>query len=79
MGCGFGGWQGSEGLGHIVGEVVAFFGHLVAQVMVILTSGPALGVLTALVLILAAVALLKFILVRHTRQDRSARSQGALK
>ena len=79
MGCGSGGWQGSEGLGHILGEVVAFLGHLAAQVLVILTSGPALGFLTALVLILAAVALLKFILVRRTRQDRSARSRGALK
>ena len=79
MGCGPGGWQGSGGLGHILGEVVAFLGHLAAQVLVILSSGPALGFLTALVLILAAVALLKFILVRRTRQDRSARSRGALK
>ena len=79
MGCGAGGWQGSGGLGHILGEVVAFLGHLAAQVLVILTSGPALGFLTALVLILAAVALLKFILVRRTRQDRSAKSRGALK
>ena len=79
MGCGSGGWQGSGGLGHILGEVVAFLGHLAAQVLVILTSGPALGFLTALVLILAAVALLKVIFVRRAQQDRSARSRGAAK
>ena len=79
MGCGSGGWQGSGGLGHIVGEVVALLGHLVAQVLVIVTSGPALGFLTALVLILAAVALLKVILVRRARPDRGATSRGAAK
>ena len=79
MGCGAGGWQGSGGLGHILGEVVAFLGHLAAQVLVILSSGPALGFLTALVLILAAVALLKIILVRRTRPGRGATSQGAAK
>ena len=79
MGCGSGGWKGSEGLGHIVGEVVAFLGHLVAQVLVILTSGPALGFLTALVLILAAVALFKVILARRAQPDRGTTSPGALK
>ena len=79
MGCGFGGWQGSGGLSHILGEVVAFLGHLAAQVLVIVTSGPALGFLTALVLILAAIALLKVILVRRARPDRGATSRGAAK
>ena len=79
MGCGSGGWQGSGGLGHIVGEVVAFLGHLAAQALVILTSGPALGFLTALVLILAAIALLKVILVRRAQPDRGATSRGAAK
>jgi len=61
VGCGYGGWHGSGGLGHIVGEVVAVFGTLASQILVVLTSGPALGLFTALVLILAAIALLKVI------------------
>ena len=59
MQCGSGGWNGSTGLGHILSEVVAFTGHLASQVLVVITSGPALGFLSALVLILAAIALLK--------------------
>lgn len=77
MGCGFGGGLGSGGLGHILGEVVAFFGRLASHILVILTSGPALGLLTALVLLLAAMALLKIIFARRVPADRSAGSGRA--
>ncbi len=77
MGCSFGAGQGSAGLGHILAEVVAFFGRLASQVLVILTSGPALGLLTAFVLLLAAVALLKIIFGRRAPPARPAGSEGA--
>ena len=77
MGCGFGGGHGSGGLGHILGELVAFFGHFASEVLVILTSGPALGLLAALVLLLAAMALLKVIVARHAPSARPAGSEGA--
>lgn len=76
MGCGFGAGHGSAGLGHILAEVVAFFGRLASQVLVILTSGPALGLLTALVLLLAAVALLRVIFARRAPPTRPAGSEG---
>lgn len=77
MGCGFGNGHGSGSLGHVLGEVVIFFGHLASQVLVILTSGPALGLLTVLVLLLAVMALLKVIFTRRAPQARPARSEGA--
>ena len=77
MGCGFGAGHSSVGLGHILVEVAAFFGRLASQVVVILTSGPALGLLTALVLLLAAVALLKVIFARRGPASRPAGSEGA--
>lgn len=77
MGCSFGAGHGSAGLGHILGEVVAFFGRLASQVLVILTSGPALGLLTALVLLLAAVALMRVIFARRRPLARPAGSEGA--
>lgn len=76
MGCGTGGWAGSGDLGHILGEVVAFLGHLASQILVLLTSGPALGLLAALVLLLAAIALLKVIFARRAPADRHAGSEG---
>lgn len=77
MGCGFGGGLGSGGLGHILGEVVAFFGRLASHILVILTSGPALGLLTAVVLLLAAMALLKVLFARRAPASRPAGSEGA--
>ena len=76
MGCGTGGWAGSGGLGHILGEVLAFLGYLASQILVVLTSGPALGLLAALVLILAAIALLKVIFARRASAARHAGSEG---
>ena len=76
MGCGLGGWHGSGGLGHILGDAVAFFGHLASRVLVILTSGPALGLLTALVLLLAAIALLKVIFARRAPVRRADTGQA---
>lgn len=77
MGCGFGAGHSSVGLDHILVEVAAFFGRLATQVLVILTSGPALGLLTALVLLLAAVALLKVIFAGSGPAARLAGSEGA--
>ena len=78
MGCGGGGWSGSGSLGHILAEVVAFLGHLASAVLVVLTSGPALGLLAALVLLLAAVALLKIIFTRRAPAARPSGSGGPL-
>lgn len=77
MGCDFGARHGFAGLGHILAEVVAFFGHLASQVLVILTSGPALGLLTVLVLLQAAMALLKVIFARRAPPAGRAGSEGA--
>ena len=77
MGCGFGNWHGSGSLGHVLGEVVVFVGHLASQVLVILTSGPALGLLTVLVLLLAVMALLKVIFTRRATSARPSGSEGA--
>ena len=77
MGCGFGNGHGSGSLGYVLGEVVVFFGHLASQVLVILTSGAALGLLTALVLLLAAMALLKVIFTRRAPPARPAGSEGS--
>jgi len=60
MGCGDRSSHGSAALG----DAVAFLGQLASHVFVILTSGPFLGLLAAIVLLLAAIALLKFNFVR---------------
>ena len=77
MGCGFGNGHGSGSLGHVLGEVVVFFGHLASQVLVILTSGAALGLLTVLILLLAVMALLKVTFTRRVPPGRPAGSEGA--
>ena len=64
MACGNGGWHGSAVLGDAL-HAVAFLGQLASQIFVILTSKPFLGLLAALVLLLAAIALLKFIFARR--------------
>ena len=79
MGCDYGGWAGSGGLGHILGEIVAFLRYLASQILVVLTSGPALGLLAALVLVLAAIALLKVIFTRRAPSTRHTGSDGAPK
>lgn len=66
---------GSSSLGSLLAQFVSFLGRIASQVFVLLTSGPVLGFLAALVLILAAVALLKVILTRrprtvHVRSER---------
>ena len=76
MGCGDGGWHGSLGLGHVLGDVVAFLGQLASHLLVLLTSGPFLGLLAALVLLLAAIALLKFIFVRPAPAAHQVTSEG---
>ena len=78
MGCGGCGWHGSVSLGHILAEVVAFLGHLASAVLVVLTSGPALGLLAALVLLLAAVALLKIIFTRRAPAGPPSGSGGPM-
>ena len=77
MRCGFGNAHGSGGLGHILAEAVAFSGQLASEVLVILTSGPALGLLATLVLLLAAMALLKVIFTRRAPPARPTGSGGA--
>jgi len=42
-----------------------FLGRLAAQILVVLTSGPVLGFLAALVLLLAIAALLRVLLTRR--------------
>ena len=76
MRCGFGGEYASGGLGHILGEMVAFIGQLASHVLVILTSGPAVGLLVALTLLLATMALLKPICARRAPAARNTRSKG---
>lgn len=77
MGCGFGNVHGSGSLSHVLGEMVIFVGNLASQILVILTSGPALGLLAAVVLLLAAMALLKVIFTRRAPPARTAESEGA--
>lgn len=72
MGCGSGSLGGSSNLGHIASEILAFLGNLAAQIAALLASGPVLGFLTGLVLLLAVVALAKFILTRSRRRPRPA-------
>lgn len=72
MGCGSGSLGGSSNLGHIASEILAFLGSLAAQIAALLASGPVLGFLTALVLLLAVVALAKFILTRSRRSPSRA-------
>lgn len=74
---GVGGMGGGSTLGSLLAQFVSFLGRIASQVFVLLTSGPVLGFLAALVLILAAVALLKVILTRrprtvHVRSERRA-------
>lgn len=72
MGCGSSNLGGSSTLGHISSEVLAFIGSLAAQIAALMASGPVLGFLTSLVLLLAVVALAKFILTRGRRGTRRA-------
>lgn len=65
-GMGFG--QG-QSFGQLLAALLSFLGQLASQVLVILTSGPVLGLLTLLVLLLTVAALLRVLLDRR----RSAR------
>lgn len=75
---GVGGSSGGTSLGSLFAQFMSFLGQIISQLLVLLTSGPLLGFLSALVLILAVVALVKFILTRRPRvvQFRSERSSG---
>lgn len=70
MGCGSDSIGGASNLGHIASEVLAFLGSLAARIAALMSSGPVLGFLTSLVLLLAVVALAKFILTRGRRGSR---------
>lgn len=73
MGCGgSGNLGGSSNVGHISSEVLSFLGSLAAQIAALMASGPVLGFLTSLVLLLAVVAFAKFILTRGRRGPRRA-------
>ena len=75
MGCGFGNLGSASTFGHVASEVLALLGGLAAQIAAVLASGPVLGFLTALVLLLAVVALAKFILTGSRRNMRRASVQ----
>lgn len=70
MGCGFGNSGSASTFGHVASEVLALLGRLAAQIAVLLASGPVLAFLTALVLLLAVIALAKYILTREPRSIR---------
>ncbi|MBC7478585.1 MAG: hypothetical protein H7317_10885 [Pseudorhodobacter sp.] len=72
MGCGFGNLGNASTFGHVISEVLALLGRLAAQIVAVLASGPVLGFMTALVLVLAVVALAKFILTGGRRITRRA-------
>lgn len=72
MGCGFGNSGSASNLGHLASEILAFLGSLAAQIAALMASGPVLGFLTSLVLLLLVVALAKFILTRGRRSPRRA-------
>lgn len=72
MGCDSGSFGASSDLGHIASEILAFLGRLAAQVAALMASGPVLGFLTTLVLLLAVVALAKVIFTRGRRGERRA-------
>lgn len=76
MGCDSYSFGGSSDLGHLASEILAFLGSLAAQVAALLTSGPVLGFLTALVLLLAVVALAKFVFTRGRGGERRAAAPG---
>lgn len=75
MMCGAGGMGGmgsemggmgpgqDQSFGELLAAALSFLGQLASQVLVILTSGPVLGLLAALVLLLAIAALLRVLLV----------------
>lgn len=75
---GSGGMGGGSSLGSLFAKFVSLLGQITAQLFALLTSGPVLGFLAGLVLILAVVALLKVILTRRPRvvQFRSERGSG---
>ena len=72
MGCGFGNLGSASTFGHVANEVLALLGSLAAQIAALLASGPVLGFLTGLVLLLAVVALARFILTWGRRITRRA-------
>lgn len=49
----------------LLGATLSFLGQLASQILVIVTSSPVLGLLAALVLLLAVAALLRVLLDRH--------------
>ena len=75
---GMGGSSGGASLGSLFAQFMSFLGQIISQLFVLLTSGPVLGFLSGLVLILAVIALAKFILTRRPRvvRFRSERSSG---
>lgn len=75
---GMGGSSAGASLGSLFAQFMSFLGQIISQLFVLLTSGPVLGFLSALVLILAVIALVQFILMRRPPvvQFRSERSSG---
>lgn len=61
-GMGFG--QG-QSFGDVLAATLSFLGQLASQILVILTSGPVLALLVALVLLVAVAGLLRVLLGRR--------------
>jgi len=59
------GFGQGQSFGQLLAALLSFLGQLASQVLVILTSGPVLGLLAALVLLLAVAALLRVLLDRR--------------
>ena len=71
MGAGMGaGFSQGQSLSEIFASTLSFLGQLASQLLIILTSGPVLGLLTALVLLLAIAVLLRLLLGRRRPVDR---------
>ena len=59
-------WLGqNQSLSEMFASALSFLGQLASQFLIILTSGPVLGLLTALVLLLAIAALLRVLFRRR--------------
>ena len=63
--AGMGNLDQNLSLAEALGALVSAFAQIVSQFLIILTSGPALAILTALVLILAVAALLRVLFTRR--------------
>jgi hypothetical protein len=73
-----GGFGNNGSFGDLIMGALAFAGQLASQILLVLTSGPALGFLSALVLLLAVAALLKVLFSKSpTRREPQSERRTA--